>query len=104
MIQRFLKILISVGISLLLVGTQAAYALNDGQQLVLESWSLVNKGYYKPKRFDEVQWKKLRQRALEKPINDSRQAYAAIDAMLYPLGDPYTVSYTHLTLPTTPYV
>ena len=69
---------------------QPAQALNDGQQLVIESWRLVNEGYLDPERFNEIQWRKLRQRALEKPITNSNQAYAAIEAMLLPLGDPYT--------------
>ncbi len=65
-------------------------ALTDTQQLVLESWSLVNQGYLNPARFEEIQWRKLRKQALEKPITDSEEAYKAIEEMLLPLGDPYT--------------
>ena len=67
-----------------------ALGLNDGQQLVLESWSLVNEGYLDPDIFEKVHWKRLRQKALEKPIESSQEAYAAIEEMLSPLGDPYT--------------
>ena len=70
--------------------TQPAFALNDGQLLVIEAWNQVNEGYLDPKKFDEIQWKRLRQKALEKPISTSQQAYSAIEAMLLPLGDPYT--------------
>ena len=33
---------------------------------------------------------KTSSKSLEKPINNSQQAYSAIEAMLLPLGDPYT--------------
>ena len=88
-LQRLFAVLISFGI-LFQVFTQPAFALNDGQLLVIEAWNQVNAGYLDPKKFDEIQWKKLRQKALEKPINNSQQAYSAIEAMLLPLGDPYT--------------
>ncbi len=65
-------------------------ALNDGQQLVLESWSLVNEGYLYPSKFDDIQWRRLRMKALENPIETSDQAYKAIEEMLLPIGDPYT--------------
>ncbi len=88
-LEQFLALIISLGLLLLPFG-QSTYALNDGQSLVLESWKLVNEGYLNPSKFDEVEWKRLRQKALEKPINNSSQAYSAIEAMLLPLGDPYT--------------
>ncbi len=72
------------------INTKPAIALNDGQQLVLESWKLVNEGYLNPEKFGKVQWKGLRQKALEKPISNSEEAYLAIEGMLLPLGDPYT--------------
>ncbi len=88
-LQRLFAVFISFGI-LFQVLTQPVFGLNDGQLLVIEAWNLVNEGYLAPKKFDEIQWKRLRQKALEKPINNSQQAYAAIEAMLLPLGDPYT--------------
>ncbi len=90
--KAFVKKLLSaitLGLFVILLGSPVL-ALNDGQQLVLESWSLVNEGYLYPSRFDEVQWRKLRMKALEKPIENSEQAYKAIEEMLIPLGDPYT--------------
>lgn len=65
-------------------------ALNDAQQLVVESWKLVNQGYVSPERFETIHWKRLRQKALEGTIENSEQAYSAIETMLAPLGDPYT--------------
>ena len=68
----------------------AALALNDAQQLVVESWRLVNQSYVDPERFDTIHWKRLRQKTLERPIQSSSDAYDAIEAMLAPIGDPYT--------------
>jgi len=41
LLQRFFAVLISLGI-LFQVLTQPAFALNDGQILVIEAWNLVN--------------------------------------------------------------
>ncbi len=65
-------------------------ALNDGQELVLETWNIVNEGFLNPQKFDEIHWRRLRQSALEEPINTSDDAYSAIEKMLLPLQDPYT--------------
>jgi len=43
-----------------------------------------------PERFDTIHWKRLRQKALERPIQTSADAYDAIEWMLAPIGDPYT--------------
>ena len=75
---------------LLLGQPGAGWALSDVQQLVVESWRLVNQGYVDPERFEAVNWRRLRQKALEKSIQSSEDAYGAIEAMLAPLGDPYT--------------
>ena len=56
----------------------------------MESWRLVNQSYVDPERFETIHWKRLRQKALERPIQSSADAYDAIDWMLAPLGDPYT--------------
>ncbi len=68
----------------------SAYALSDSKQIVLDAWSLVNEGYYDPEIFDEIQWKKIRQKTLQKPIDTTEDAYSAIEEMLKPLEDPYT--------------
>ena len=65
-------------------------ALSDSKQIVLDAWALVNEGYYDPDRFNEIQWKKIRQKTLQKQIDTSEQAYSAIEEMLKPLEDPYT--------------
>ncbi len=73
-----------------LVSPGPALALNDAQQLVVEAWRLVNQSYVDPERFERIHWKRLRQRALERQISSSADAYAAIEGMLQPLEDPYT--------------
>ena len=67
-----------------------ALALNDAQQLVVESWRLVNQSYVDPSRFETIHWKHLRQKTLERSIQSSGDAYDAIEALLAPIGDPYT--------------
>jgi len=71
-------------------GAQPALALSDVQQLVVEAWRLVNQSYVDPSQLEAVQWRRLRQKALERSIVSSAQAYDAIEAMLAPIGDPYT--------------
>ncbi len=65
-------------------------ALSDSKQFVLDAWTLVNEGYYDPDKFDEIQWKRIRQKTLQKQIETTEQAYSAIQDMLKPLDDPYT--------------
>ncbi len=68
----------------------SAYALSDSKQIVLDAWTLVNEGYYDPEIFDEIKWKKIRQKTLQKSIDTTEDAYSAIEEMLKPLEDPYT--------------
>ena len=69
---------------------QRVDALSDSKQLVLDAWTLVNEGFYDPEKFDEIQWKRIRQKTLQKQIETSEEAYSAIEDMLRPLDDPYT--------------
>ncbi|MEB3184819.1 MAG: S41 family peptidase [Cyanobacteriota bacterium] len=87
-LRRHAALACVLGLWLLLAAP--ALALSDAQQLVVEAWRLVNQSYVDPSRFEAVHWKRLRQKTLEQPIETSTDAYAAIGAMLAPLGDPYT--------------
>ena len=63
-----LRILLLVALlapSLLAGPARGTLALSDTQQLVVEAWRLVNQSYVNPARFDQVHWKRLRQKALE---------------------------------------
>jgi len=53
-------------------------ALSDSRQLVLDAWTLVNEGFYDPEKFDEIQWKRIRQKTLQKQIETSEEAYSAM--------------------------
>jgi len=88
-LRRLLSALFSVLLCVLMLAPPAL-ALSDAQHLVVESWQLVNQSYLDPARFEDVHWRRLRQKALENTINSSEDAYMAIEAMLLPLGDPYT--------------
>ena len=88
-LRRLFLALLSVALCFLLLPSPA-FALSDAQQLVIESWRFVNEGYLDPSRFEQIQWRRLRKEALEKPIFTSEDAYKAIEEMLLPIGDPYT--------------
>ena len=85
-----LQLLLAAALALLLALPAPALALSDAQQLVVEAWRLVNQSYVDPSLLEAVQWRRLRQKALERPIASSVAAYEAIEAMLAPIGDPYT--------------
>jgi carboxyl-terminal processing protease len=85
-----LTLTLALPVGLLGRGAGPALALNDAQQLVVEAWRLVNQSYVDPTRLEAVHWRRLRQKTLEQPIERSREAYDAIEAMLSPIGDPYT--------------
>jgi carboxyl-terminal processing protease len=99
LLQRGLALLLALGLCLAVLAPPirlsgwpegSALALSDAQQLVVEAWRLVNQSYVDPGRFEQVHWRRLRQKALERPIRSSADAYDAIETMLSPLGDPYT--------------
>jgi len=82
------SMIIVFSINLLLM--ERVEALSDSRQIVLDAWTLVNEGFYDPEKFDEIQWKRIRQKTLQKQIETSEEAYSAIEDMLRPLDDPYT--------------
>ena len=78
-----ISMIIIFSINLLLI--DRVDALSDSRQLVLDAWTLVNEGFYDPEKFDEIQWKRIRQKTLQKQIETSEEAYSAIEDMLRPL-------------------
>ena len=91
---RTLRRLIAAALCCFLVLGSAftAVALSDTQQLVVDSWRLVNQGFWNPEQLDAVRWRRQRQKAMERSIESSDDAYAAIESMLAQLGDPYTAA------------
>ncbi len=87
---RMLSVMALVLLLAIAPGVEVSHALSDAQQLVVDSWRLVNQGYLDPEQLDHVRWRRQRQKALEKTIVSSDDAYRAIEAMLAVLDDPYT--------------
>ena len=89
---RALRQLIAAALCCFLVLSNpcTALALSDTQQLVVDSWRLVNQGFWNPEQLDAVRWRRQRQKAMERSIESSDDAYSAIESMLAQLGDPYT--------------
>ena len=87
---RMLSVMALVLLLAIAPGVEVSHALSDAQQLVVDSWRLVNQGYLDPEQLDHVRWRRQRQKALEKTIISSDDAYRAIEAMLAVLDDPYT--------------
>jgi carboxyl-terminal processing protease len=90
------KKIFRVGFSLLLafwVGctlfAQPAAALTNEQKLVSEVWRIVNRAYLDD-TFNHQNWASLRQKALQKPLDNQEAAYGAIANMLKTLDDPFT--------------
>ena len=66
-----------------------ATALTSEQKLVTEVWRIVNRTYLDD-TFNHQNWTAVRQKTLEKPIEDQQAAYTAISGMLKRLDDPFT--------------
>ena len=68
--------IIVFSINLLLI--ERVDALSDSRQLVVEAWTLVNERFYDPEKFDEIQWKRIRQKTLQKQIETSEEAFSEL--------------------------
>lgn len=66
-----------------------AYALTEGQKLVMEAWRVVDRAYV-DSTFNHQNWWLLRQKALKQPLETREDSYAAIQSMLAALDDPFT--------------
>jgi carboxyl-terminal processing protease len=68
---------------------QPAAALTNEQKLLSEVWRIVNRTYL-DETFNHQNWTAVRQKALEKPLQNPEAAYGAIQKMLKSLDDPFT--------------
>ncbi|WP_341529665.1 carboxyl-terminal processing protease CtpA [Nostoc sp. UHCC 0302] len=68
---------------------QPAAALTNEQKLLSEVWRIVNRTYL-DETFNHQNWTAVRQKALEKPLQNNEAAYGAIQKMLKSLDDPFT--------------
>jgi carboxyl-terminal processing protease len=68
---------------------QPAQALTEEQTLLSEAWRIVDRAYVDG-TFNHQNWWQVRQQALAKGLPDREATYAAIQAMLSRLDDPFT--------------
>jgi carboxyl-terminal processing protease len=66
-----------------------ASALTEEQRLLSEVWKIVDRAYVDDS-FNHQNWWLVRQKALEKPLDNREQTYTAIQKMLATLDDPFT--------------
>jgi carboxyl-terminal processing protease len=66
-----------------------ASALTEDQRLLSEVWKIVDRAYVDDS-FNHQNWWLVRQKALEKPLDNREQTYTAIQKMLATLDDPFT--------------
>ncbi|MBD2165490.1 PDZ domain-containing protein [Calothrix membranacea FACHB-236] len=86
--RRGLSLLMAVWLALGIF-IQPAAALTEEQKLVSEVWRIVNRNYL-DETFNHQNWSTVRQKALEKPLKNHEEAYAAVQNMLKSLDDPFT--------------
>lgn len=67
----------------------SAAALTDEQKLVSEVWRIVNRTYLDDS-FNHQNWASVRQKVLQKPLQNQEATYEAIQTMLKTLDDPFT--------------
>jgi carboxyl-terminal processing protease len=66
-----------------------ASAFTEEQRLLSEVWKIVDRAYVDDS-FNHQNWWLVRQKALEKPLDNREQTYTAIQKMLATLDDPFT--------------
>ena len=60
--KTLITALMVIVFSINFISIESVDALSDSRQLVLDAWTLVNEGFYDPEKFDEIQWKRIRQK------------------------------------------
>ena len=69
--------------------TPPAQAYTTEQDILLQSWRIVNQAYI-DETFNHQNWWFKKQELLEKPLTNREETYQAITEMLASLDDPYT--------------
>src|SRR4028118_665857 len=69
--------------------TPPAVALTEEQQLVTQTWRIVNNSYLDG-TFNHQNWWFVREKALKQRLENREAAYASIQKMLASLDDPFT--------------
>lgn len=86
-LKRVLVFLISL--TVILGWTTPTLAFTEEQQLIMQSWRIVNQSYL-DETFNNQNWWLLRENYLKKPLGNTEQAYQSIEQMLATLNDPFT--------------
>jgi len=90
--QRAFRTVIPIFISAILAWlcwVPSATAFTEEQKLFLQSWRIVNQAYIDD-TFNHQNWWLLRQKFMQRSLDDRTQTYAAIREMLATLDDPFT--------------
>jgi carboxyl-terminal processing protease len=66
-----------------------ALALTEEQNLVGETWRIINQAYIDDS-FNDQNWWFVRKRALRQPLRNRAETYEAIETLLKSLDDPFT--------------
>jgi carboxyl-terminal processing protease len=69
--------------------TPSAIAFTPEQQLLNETWRIVNQAYVDD-TFNHQNWWKLREKVLKQPLNNRQATYESIRLLLASLDDPFT--------------
>ncbi|HEY9694120.1 MAG TPA: carboxyl-terminal processing protease CtpA [Oculatellaceae cyanobacterium] len=69
--------------------TPPAEALTENQQLVMQSWRIVNNAYVDGS-FNHQNWWSIREKAMKQRLESKEATYTAIAKMLETLDDPFT--------------
>jgi carboxyl-terminal processing protease len=86
--QVSLLLILSAGLALGWFSSPAL-AFSEEQRLLSEVWRIVDRAYVDD-TFNHQNWWLVRQKALQQPLNNREQTYAAIQKMLASLDDPFT--------------
>lgn len=89
--RGFWKIVAPIALAILCwIGwTPDAIAFTEEQKIFLQSWRIVNQSYI-DESFNHQNWWILRQKFLQRRLDDREQTYTAIREMLATLEDPFT--------------
>lgn len=90
--KRFFQLGLVVLLSLVFLfgcGTPTSAAFTEQEKVIAEVWRIVNYAYV-DNTFNHQNWWFVRESTLKKPVESREEAYAAIDAMLASLEDPFT--------------
>ncbi|TVQ42613.1 MAG: PDZ domain-containing protein [Gloeocapsa sp. DLM2.Bin57] len=89
MVKKIWVVICVFILAIALVRTPVALAYTTEQDLLLQSWRIVNQAYI-DESFNHQNWWLLRQKLLKKPLANREETYQTIKEMLASLEDPYT--------------